>query len=57
MLLHAISDDAKRFYENAGVSTSPVDTMTRMITLADVEKPIRDRGDRVSRESVVQPLR
>lgn len=51
MLLHAISDEAKRFYENAGFSTSPVDTMTRMITLADVEKAIRDRGDRVSRES------
>lgn len=48
VLLHAISDDARRFYENAGFSTSPVDAMTMMITLADVEKAIRDRGDRVS---------
>jgi len=38
VLLHAISDEAKRFYEKAGFSASPVDPMTMMITLADVEK-------------------
>ena len=43
VLLHAISDAAKRFYENAGFSTSPVDPMTMMITLADVEKALNGR--------------
>lgn len=43
VLLHAISDDAKRFYENAGFSTSPVDPMTMMITLADVGKGLSER--------------
>lgn len=43
VLIHAISDDAKRFYENAGFSTSPIDPMTMMITLADVEKALTER--------------
>jgi GNAT superfamily N-acetyltransferase len=43
VLLHAISDDAKRFYEKAGFSASPVDPMTMMIALADVEKALVDR--------------
>jgi GNAT superfamily N-acetyltransferase len=42
VLLHAISDDAKRFYEHAGFSASPVDPMTMMITLGDVEKALRE---------------
>lgn len=42
VLLHAISDDAKRFYEKAGFSESPVDPMTTMIALADVEKALVD---------------
>ncbi len=40
VLLHAISEDAKRFYEKAGFSSSPVDPMTMMITLADIEKSL-----------------
>jgi GNAT superfamily N-acetyltransferase len=40
VLLHAISDEAKRFYEKAGFSASPVDPMTMMITIADVEKAL-----------------
>jgi GNAT superfamily N-acetyltransferase len=40
VLLHAISNEAKRFYEKAGFSVSPVDPMTMMITLADVEKAL-----------------
>lgn len=40
ILLHAISEDAKRFYEKAGFSASPVDPMTMMIALADVEKAL-----------------
>jgi GNAT superfamily N-acetyltransferase len=42
VLLHAISDDARRFYERAGFSAAPVDPMTMMMTLADVERAIRD---------------
>lgn len=40
VLLHSISDEAKRFYEKAGFSSSPVDPMTMMVTLADVEKAL-----------------
>jgi GNAT superfamily N-acetyltransferase len=41
VLLHAISGDAKRFYERAGFSASPVDPMTMMITLAEVDRAFR----------------
>ncbi len=47
ILLHAISEEAKRFYVHHGFAESPVDSMTMMITLADVEKAIgisRDQG-------------
>jgi len=40
VLLHAISDEAQRFYVHHGFADSPVDPMTMMITLADVEKAI-----------------
>ncbi len=43
VLLHAISDEAKRFYEKVGFSASPVEPMTMMITLADVEKALGGR--------------
>lgn len=43
VLVHAISEGAKRFYERAGFSASPVDPMTLMITLADVEKALGAR--------------
>lgn len=35
VLVHAISDDAKRFYERCGFQASPVDPMTLMVTLRD----------------------
>ncbi|HTL45746.1 MAG TPA: GNAT family N-acetyltransferase [Vicinamibacterales bacterium] len=39
VLLHAMSDDAKRFYARAGFHQCPVDPMMMMmITLAEVEK-------------------
>jgi predicted N-acetyltransferase YhbS len=41
VLLHAISDDARRFSEKAGFASSPVDPMTMMISIADVEKALR----------------
>ena len=40
VLLHAITDDAKRFYERAGFYQCPVDPMTMMISLAEVEKSL-----------------
>src|ERR1700730_8346921 len=40
ILVHAISEDAKRFYERYGFSASPVDPMTLMITVADAEKAL-----------------
>lgn len=38
ILLHAISDDAKRFYQRWGFSESPLDPMTMMINIADAGK-------------------
>ena len=38
VLLHAMSDDAKRFYARAGFHECPVDPMMMMITPAEVEK-------------------
>jgi len=43
ILLHAISDDAKRFYERCGFSESPLDPMTMMISIADAEKRLKDK--------------
>ena len=43
LLVHAISEDAKRFYEAAGFSVSPLDPMTLMITLADAARAIAKR--------------
>jgi len=50
MLLHAMSDDAKRFHARAGVYECPVDPMMMMITLAEVENlgPLLRRGCRNS---------
>jgi GNAT superfamily N-acetyltransferase len=38
LLVHAISDEAKRFYERNGFAASPVAPMTLMITMADAER-------------------
>jgi GNAT superfamily N-acetyltransferase len=40
VLLHAISEDAKRFYERHGFVESSLDPMTMMISLADVERAL-----------------
>ena len=37
ILVHAISDQAKRFYEHYGFVASPIDPLTLMITVADAE--------------------
>ncbi|MBZ0271606.1 GNAT family N-acetyltransferase [bacterium] len=40
LLVHAISDDAKRFYESLGFLASGVDPMILMITLKDAENSL-----------------
>ena len=42
ILVHAISEDAKRFYQRCGFRPSPVDPMTLMITLRDAEQALTD---------------
>ncbi len=43
ILVHAISGDAKRFYERCGFSPSPVDPMTLMVTIADAKKAVLEK--------------
>jgi GNAT superfamily N-acetyltransferase len=38
IIVHAISEEAKRFYERSGFSVSPIDPMALMITVADAER-------------------
>lgn len=38
ILVHAISDQAKRFYEKYGFIPSPADPMTKMITVAEAAR-------------------
>lgn len=40
ILVHAISEDAKRFYERHGFVESPIDPMTLMITVVDATRAI-----------------
>jgi len=44
ILVHAISESAKRFYERHGFITSPVDQLTVMITLAEAVKSLEDQS-------------
>lgn len=41
ILVHALSDDAARFYRKAGFRSSPLEPMTLMVTLADVEAALK----------------
>ena len=43
ILVHTISEDAKRFYERHGFSVSTVDPMTLMITVSDAKKALSGR--------------
>lgn len=40
ILVHAISEEAKRFYESCGFTVSPIDPMTLMVTVADAERAL-----------------
>lgn len=44
ILVHAISARAKSFYENCGFTSSPVDPMTLMITIAEAEKALAGKA-------------
>ena len=46
VLVHAISEAAKRFYESYGFIASPIDPMTLMITVAEAARIIGDKGRR-----------
>jgi GNAT superfamily N-acetyltransferase len=40
VLVHAISDSARQFYERCGFHASPIDPMTLMITVSEAEKAL-----------------
>ncbi len=42
MLVHALSEDAKRFYQHCGFQPSPLDPLTLMITLGDAHQALTD---------------
>jgi len=42
ILVHAISAEARRFYERCGFHPSPLNPMTLMITVAEAERSLRD---------------
>jgi GNAT superfamily N-acetyltransferase len=44
ILVHAISENAKRFYVKSGFITSPVDPMTLMISVTDAANALRDNS-------------
>ena len=46
ILVHAISEPAKRFYEKNGFIPSPADPMTLMITIAEAEKFLTEKRPR-----------
>jgi len=45
ILVHAISERAKRFYEKWGFIVSPVEPMTLMITVADARKAMQTKSE------------
>ena len=45
ILVHAISEDARRFYERCGFRPSPADPMTLMITLQDARQALIGNND------------
>ena len=40
MIVHALSDEARQFYQRVGFEPSPLDPMTLMITLADLKASV-----------------
>src|SRR3546814_17446213 len=50
ILVHAVSEDARHFYERCGFQPSPLDPMTLMITLHDVQQALLGDDARRSEE-------
>lgn len=48
ILVHAISERARQFYEDCGFIPSPMDPMTLMITVAEAVKAFVGKDDRQS---------
>jgi hypothetical protein len=48
MLVHAISNEAKAFYLALGLSASPLEPMTLMVTLADLRATLQFRRRNIS---------
>jgi len=44
ILVHAISEEAKAFYEHWGLRPSPVDPMALMITIDEAVRMVRPRA-------------
>ena len=45
ILVHAISDRAKRFYQKSGFISSPLEPLTLMITVAEARKAVVEKSD------------
>ena len=45
LLVHAISDEAKRFYVRLGLDPSPIEPMTLMTTIADLRMAMTPQGE------------
>jgi GNAT superfamily N-acetyltransferase len=45
ILVHAISERAKRFYEKWGFVPSPVEPLTLMITVAEARKAVMEKPE------------
>jgi GNAT superfamily N-acetyltransferase len=45
ILVHAISERAKHFYEKSGFIASPFEPMTLMITVAEARKAMQDKSE------------
>lgn len=44
ILVHALSHDARRFYERCGFHPSPIDSMMLMITIAEARQSLGNEG-------------
>jgi hypothetical protein len=44
LLVHAISDEARRFYEPKGFRASTTDPMTLMITIGEAQRILGESG-------------
>ena len=42
LLVHALSEDAKAFYVSLGLEVSPLDPMTLMVTITDLQSALNN---------------